>query len=272
MGLMWLNFVKWYRNLKGDNYNLPKKTNPSVLPETDIITSTKNKNKSIDEPVFETNSLKQYPNLVVCLDNGHGSNTPGKCSPYSAYGIEPQLSFKEYSFAREIVDILKKKLEAHGIEVFVVVPEDTDISVKTRYKRINNRKLEDPDKKYLMISVHANAAGDASSWLSARGWSAYTTKGQNNSDKLAECLYDSAEEILIPMGQKIRYDRSDGDRDWEANFTIIYGANMPAVLTENMFQDNIEDVKFLLSAEGKEAIAEVHRKGILKFAEQMWNM
>lgn len=265
------NIIRWYRNLGGNNYNLPKKAEPSVRPEIDVIPAKKESAPS-DENVLKAWNPKQYPNLVVCLDNGHGSNTPGKCSPYSAYGIQPELPFREYQFSREIVDILKKKLELHGIEVYVVVPEDTDISLKTRYKRINNRKLEDPDKKYLMISVHANAAGNGTSWLNARGWSAYTTKGQNNSDKLAECLYDAAEEILIPMGQKIRYDRSDGDKDWEANFTIIYGSNMPSVLTENMFQDNIEDVKFLLSPEGKEAIAEVHRKGILKFAEQMWNM
>ena len=270
MGFLF-NAVKWYRKITGNDYNLPKKAYPSVKPEDDIsYKPKKRKSKILSSPISEP--LKQYPNLVVCLDNGHGSNTPGKCSPYSAYGVEPEIPFREYLFSREIVDILKEKLEDHGIEVYVVVPEDTDIPLKTRYKRINNRKAEDPNKKYLMISIHANAAGNGKAWMNARGWSAYTTVGQNNSDKLAECLYDAAENILIPMGQKIRYDRTDGDKDWEANFTIIYGANMPAVLTENLFQDNVDDVKFLLSDEGKEAIAEVHRRGILKFAEQMWDM
>ena len=26
---------------------------------------------------------KQYDNLVICLDNGHGEDTPGKRSPYA---------------------------------------------------------------------------------------------------------------------------------------------------------------------------------------------
>lgn len=269
---MFFSIIKWYRNLTGKNYNLPKTATPSVLPEEDIKPKRKRKTKKADDKTLSTAKLKQYPNLVVCLDNGHGENTPGKCSPYSAYKIQPELPFREYQFSREIVEILKEKLELHGVQVFVVTPELTDISLKTRYKRINARKAEDPSKKYLMISIHANAAGNGTEWMNARGWSAYTTVGQNNSDKLAQCLYDAAEEILIPLGQKIRYDRSDGDKDWEANFTIIYGANMPAVLTENLFQDNVIDVQFLLSDEGKEAIAEVHLKGILKFAEEMWNM
>lgn len=32
---------------------------------------------------------------LICLDNGHGINTPGKCSP--------DKKLKEYSYAREIV-------------------------------------------------------------------------------------------------------------------------------------------------------------------------
>jgi N-acetylmuramoyl-L-alanine amidase len=49
-----------------------------------------------------------------------------------------------------------------------------------------------------MLSVHVNAAGNGS-WMNATGWSAWTTKGQNNSDKLADCLYDAAEELLKPL-------------------------------------------------------------------------
>ena len=153
----------------------------------------------------------------------------------------------------------------------MVCPETKDISLTTRYKRANNKQQEDRGKHHLFISVHANAASNGD-WCNARGWSAYTTTGNNNSDKLAECLYDAAEEILIPMGIKIRKDMQDGDRDYEQNFTVIYGSNMPAVLTENLFQDNVYDVEFLLSEEGKEAIVELHRRGILYFAERYLGM
>ena len=269
-----MGLFSYIRNLFKSNKKKEEPNYSSQHTSTIIVDSSSSSiDSSIDDykyPISEP--LKQYPNLIVCLDNGHGENTPGKCSPYSAYQVEPELPFREYKWARELVDILKEKLEDHGVEVFIVTPEEKDIPLKTRYQRINKKKAENPDKKILMVSIHVNAAGDGKQWMNARGWSAYTTKGQNNSDKLADCLYDAAEEILLPLGQKIRTDKSDGDRDWEANFTIIYGSNTPAVLTENLFQDNVDDVKFLTTYKGKNAIAELHKKGILKFAEKMWNM
>nr|DAH97458.1 MAG TPA: MurNAc-LAA [Caudoviricetes sp.] len=41
--------------------------------------------------------------------------------------------------------------------------------------------------------------------------------------------------------------------------------NCPAILTENLFQDNKEDVDFLLSEKGKQAIVDVHYNAIIKY-------
>ena len=41
--------------------------------------------------------------------------------------------------------------------------------------------------------------------------------------------------------------------------------NCPACLTENLFQDNKEDVDFLLSEEGYQAIVDLHVNGILSY-------
>ena len=41
-----------------------------------------------------------------------------------------------------------------------------------------------------------------------------------------------------------------------------------AVLTENLFQDNREDVAFLLSEEGKQAVTAAHVQGIKSFINQ----
>lgn len=216
---------------------------------------------------------KQYPNLCVCLDPGHGSDTPGKRSPYASDKKNlPALYFREYEFSRDIVNRIKTELEKHGVEVFITVTEEKDILLTTRYKRANSHKAKNTNKKYVFISVHSNAAGNGHQWMNARGWSVWTTKGQNYSDKLATCLYNIAEEILPPLKQKMRKDISDGDPDYESNFTVIYGANMPAILTENMFQDNVEDVQFLLSEEGRQAITDIHVKGILKFADEILKM
>jgi N-acetylmuramoyl-L-alanine amidase len=85
--------------------------------------------------------------------------------------------------------------------------------------------------------------------MNATGWSAWTTKGQNNSDKLANCLYEAADEILKPINKKVRTDLSDNDKDYEANFYIIKNVNCVAVLTENFFMDNKKDILWLLTEE-----------------------
>lgn len=203
-----------------------------------------------------------YDKIEVDLDAGHASTTPGKCSP--------DKRLREYKWNRECVELIKRGLEQHGIKVYIVTPEvDKDVALSTRAARVNARVAANRKKgiNTIMISVHVNAAGNGQ-WMNARGWSAWTTKGKTNSDKLAECLYDGAVEFLEkPYGMKIRTDKSDGDRDYESNFTVIYKSNCPAVLTENFFMDNKEDCEFLLSDYGKQACANAHVKGILNWCK-----
>lgn len=213
--------------------------------------------------------------FTILLDNGHGVNTSGKCSPKKADGTR----FREYKFARTIVNALSTKLKNLGYSVFVVTPEDRDISLVERVRRINRKITQAGGKDCLMISVHVNAAGSNDQWMSARGWSAWTTKGQNNSDKLAECLYDAAEAILLndstmktsyaaeTKQKMIRTDLTDRDRDLESDFYIIKHSNCPAVLTENLFQDNKKDVQILESQHGIDLITDVHLQGIINFVK-----
>lgn len=212
--------------------------------------------------------------FTVLLDNGHGVNTPGKCSPKKADGSR----FREYKFARTIVECLSLKLKMLGYNVVVVTPEQEDISLGERVKRINKVVAQQGASNCIMISIHVDAAGSNDTWMSARGWTAYTTRGQNNSDKLAECLYNAAEERLSKdpvilksyageMQKLFRKDTSDGDKDKEADFYIIKKSNCPAVLTENMFQDNKKDVELLESQYGIQLITELHVLGIEKYVK-----
>ncbi len=222
------------------------------------------------EQTLEINEIKMKK-VVICLDNGHGSDTPGKCSPWSACKVPPELPFREYAYTRELVKMLTPLLEEDGFEVYQVAPEEWDVTLAERCSRINKKvkQAAAEGKRALMVSIHNNAAGNGREWKKAYGWSVWTTRGQNNSDKLAQCLYDAAVEVLTPLGQKTRKDKSDGDDDYEAGFYIIKGSNCPAVLVENMFQDCIDEVKWMLTDEGKQALVEIHRRGINKFVEMM---
>ena len=219
---------------------------------------------------------KMYNGLVVVLDPGHAITTPGKKSPYSLKKVStPEIPFEEWEFNREIAYILKLMLKEYGIDVFITTDserdKDTDLGLSKRAGRANDY-VKKSGKKGVYISIHSDADGMGDKWTKAHGWSCFTTKGQNNSDKLADCLYDAAEEILKPLDKTIRVDKKDGDRDWESDFTVLVKVNMPAVLTENFFYTNIDDVKFITSDEGKNAIAKVHLNGILKFADTFYEM
>ena len=193
-------------------------------------------------------------NRIVILDNGHGINTPGKCSP--------DESLKEYKWNREFVDKLIPLLENEGYIVFKIVTEDEDISLSERANRANKIITKYGAGNCAFISVHVNAAGNGD-WMNATGWEVYSTKGKTNSDKLAECLCNACLEENV----KLRKDVSDGDKDKESNFTVIYKTNCPAVLTENLFMDSKTDLEILKSEEGVQKLLNIHVKGINGFFE-----
>lgn len=197
--------------------------------------------------------------MKILIDNGHGENTLGKRSPDG--------TLREYLYAREIADAIVRELVKRGYDAERIVRENVDVALTERTRRVNEYCGKLGASNVILISVHCNAAGDGSEWMKARGWSAYTSKGRTKADKLADCLYSIAESVFV--GQRIRKDMSDGDPDWEENFYILQKTKCPAVLTENFFQDNKEDVDFLLSPEGKKQIVKVHVDGIIKYITEL---
>lgn len=187
--------------------------------------------------------------IKVLLDAGHGANTPGKRSPDGR--------LREYAYAREIAERLEYELRKRGIESERIVREETDVPLAERCRRVNEYKASEA----ILVSIHVNAAGMGDEWKQARGWECWTSPGRTKADKLATCLYDAARSF----GFKTREDTTDGDPDKEGHLYILQHTNCPAVLTENLFQDNREDVDLLLSAAGKASIVELHVRGICEY-------
>lgn len=192
--------------------------------------------------------------MLILVDNGHGVNTPGKCSPDG--------KFREYKWNREIAHEVVAELKKRGYCAELLVTEDIDISLAERVKRANNKCNQLGTKNVLLLSVHVNAAGNGQ-WLNAKGWSCFTSRGLTKSDKIADELYKVAEELM--PNRTMRKEYSDGDADWEAGFYILKDTKCPAVLTENFFMDNKEDLAYLTSAEGRKAIIATHVEGIINY-------
>ena len=219
----------------------------------------------IEEPIIVEPMKKPYEDkdFHILLDNGHASSTPGK---------RQQLGngkyFYEWKFNREIVARIAAKLDELGIKYEILVPEnDVDIALSARAARANSCCTKYGTDKCFFISVHSNAYGDGVTFTNAKGWSVWTTKGTTPSDKYATIFFEEAEKLLPDYGMTTRNDMQDGDPDYEENFTVIYKTWCPAVLTENMFFTNKEEVAWLMTDEGKDVIAEIHVNGIKRIID-----
>ena len=199
--------------------------------------------------------LKEHKNIYF-LDAGHGGIdedgnyvTAGKRSPIWNDGSV----YYEGEGNRDIVELIANELEALDVPFVVLCNDYKDVPLWERVSRVNKYKT---DFNKVVISVHSNGFTNAN----ANGWEVYTSKGQTESDNLADCFLEAAVDEL-PSRFKIRGKK-------EANFYMLQKHPFTAVLTENLFHTNLKDCRFLMSDEGKQAIANIHVNAILRYEQR----
>ena len=196
--------------------------------------------------------------LVVILDNGHGKDTPGKCAP--------DKTLYEWQWTREIVAMLCERLYGlENVQTIILVPEENDVPLKERVRRVNTIYHDEKiaGKECLLISVHINAAGCGGTWKNASGWSVWVSNNASEKSKhFAQIAYREAVSLGL-QGNRV----APKENYWSSNFYILKNTPCPAVLTENLFQDNKEDLEFLKSDEGKGIIVDLHFNAIKKYLE-----
>ena len=185
--------------------------------------------------------------MKILIDNGHGSNTAGKHSP--------DKRLMEWKYTREIATALLARLKDAGFDAERIVTEDTDICLQERVRRVNAVCKKYGAGNVVLVSIHNNAAGGGGGkWKTATGWSGWVyTKASARSRMLAQLLYVEAEKRGLKGNRCVPKEKY-----WTANFYILKYTACPAVLTENLFQDNRQEVDFLLSPEGREQIISLH--------------
>ncbi len=199
--------------------------------------------------------------MKILIDNGHGNNTSGKCSPDNR--------LREYAWAREIAVRLVDKLKALGYDAQRLTPEEYDVSIAKRVLRANEICKKYGSRNVLLVSVHNNAAGNGK-WGTAKGFSVFVSKNSSaNSKKCARFLTEEA------IARDLIGNRSvPAEKYWTWSWTtkdigILKQSNCPAVLTENLFMDNKEDCDFLLSETGKNMIVDLHVAAIEKYVNSL---
>ncbi len=182
---------------------------------------------------------------TIFLDAGHGGVTPsGKYTTAPSKMAEhhnEQMHYRSFFYEgvknREYCDIIYKKLVDRGVNVVKVYHEYKDTTLGQRVKEANSYHKNISAGFY--FSEHSNAFNGK-----ARGYCVYTSKGNTQSDYFAEKLINMYKEKFPEM--QLRVDMSDQDQDWESNFYVLRNTSMPAILTENLFFDNLQDAKILL--------------------------
>lgn len=194
-------------------------------------------------------------NITIFLDEGHYNGCPGKRSPK----FEDGSQFFEWQYCRELGKRIKEKCDTLGIKCVRTTNEQNQESLSKRAEHINNlyRKEKKLGRSALMISLHANAAGNGD-WKDATGWEVWTTEKTTNSDKFAKILCEIFPKIF--PDKKLRGHK-------EKNLTIIYKVQCPCVLTENFFYDNREECLWMQQEDTIEKIVDLHVEAIKKWIE-----
>lgn len=194
-------------------------------------------------------------NIIVLIDNGHGDPplSGGKCSPDNR--------LREYYYCREIAQRVSRELSLRGVEAILLVPEIKDTPLKERVRKVNAWAKRRGSKNVVLVSIHNNAAGADGKWHDAKGFSVFVSKNaSSHSRQLAKIFTMNATEMGL-MGNRC----VPAEKYWVQSLAMTRDTNCPAVLTENLFQDNKDDVDFLLSEEGKRSIISLHVNSIIQY-------
>lgn len=191
--------------------------------------------------------------MIILIDNGHGYDTKGKCSPDGR--------IREYDWARDVAKRLQAKLRQNGLDARLIVTEQNDISLRERCRRVNDICKTVGSKNCLLVSIHINAAGGDGKWHTASGFSGWVApNASDNSKRFARLLHIEAVKLGLGGNRSVPLERY-----WVGNWAICRDTNCPAVLTENLFMDNLQEVNYLLSETGKTTIVEMHYQAIKNY-------
>lgn len=193
--------------------------------------------------------------MLILIDNGHGQDTTGKRSPDS--------SLLEWSYTRDIAQRVVTLLVNSGFTAKLLTPENNDVPLSLRVQRVNREVLFHGTRGVLVVSIHVNAsAGKYGQWHDARGFSVFVSKNASVPSQWLAAEFTTLAQDRGLMGNRW----VPPCKFWEQSLAICRDTKCPAVLTENLFMDNRADVAFLLSNEGRAAIAQLHHDAIMAYA------
>jgi N-acetylmuramoyl-L-alanine amidase len=241
------------------------------------------------EPVPSARPRRTQRRLVV-VDAGHGGPDNGMTGPI---GDGPRIVEKNVTLA--VATKLARDLRDSGIDVLMTRTTDTLIALSDR-GRIANRNKGD-----LFVSVHVNATGSrTAAGARERGYETYflaeaksedalrvermeneavkfeTGANAPKGDPLSFIINDMAQNEHLRESNDLAETIQNGFRRFhpghdrgvqQANFAVLRGSYMPAVLVEIGFGTNPSEAAYLLDSDNQETIAKSIAKGVLDYLD-----
>jgi N-acetylmuramoyl-L-alanine amidase len=225
---------------------------------------------------------------LVVVDAGHGGPDPGMTGPI---GGGPRLVEKYITLA--VAKLLAQELRDDGVDVLMTRTTDTLIALSDR-GRIANRNKGD-----LFVSIHVNATGSRSSAAAReRGFETYFLAEAKSEDALrVERMENEAVRFetgaYAPKGDPLSFIINDmaqnehlressdlaetiqqGMRTFhpgpsrgvqQANFAVLRGSYMPAVLVEIGFGTNPDEAEYLSDYSNQREIAASIARAVIDY-------
>lgn len=190
--------------------------------------------------------------MKILIDNGYGVDTKGKRSPDGRL-----LEYAENRLlAGRIVSALKA--QSHGAEL--LVPEDNDVSFSSAATA--STAFATPSAKRMSSSSPSIATLPAKVIGGITPPAGAPTPRPKTLRPSASPPASTTPPRSTSPTKRLRLDLTDGDPDIEASFYLLRHTSCPAVLTENLFMDNQDDVEYLLSDIGQTNLVNLYVTGI----------
>ena len=265
------------QNTSNKATNIPTTTTPStasILVPKEVAPS---------QSIVVKRTWKQLTGAIV-LDPGHGGKDPGAIGPDSTTEKEVVLAMALY--AQSFIQ------RNSGVTALLTRDNDVFVPLRGRTRFANSKGAQ------LFVSIHANATADGR----AKGFKMYfLSDAKNESDQRTALLenavmeFEEEEEetdmvhsILLDMmsseflieSQKLSIElaktftkrlptRKLHTGIGQANFYVLHGASMPAVLVETAFISNIKEEKLLMDEKFQRKSGDAIGRAVLNFLQEM---
>jgi N-acetylmuramoyl-L-alanine amidase len=227
---------------------------------------------------------------LVVVDAGHGGPDNGMTGPI---GAGPRIVEKNVTLA--VARLLAQELRGSGVDVLMTRNTDTLIALSDR-GRIANRNKGD-----LFVSVHVNATGSRGpSGARERGYETYflaeakteeasrvermeneavkfeTGANAPKGDPLSFIINDMAQNEHLRESNDLAETIQQGMRSFhpgrdrgvqQANFAVLRGSYMPAVLVEIGFGTNPDEARYLLDYDNQRGIAASIARSVMEYID-----